>query len=792
MNKLLKRGILIFFALVLIYAGLRMYLNYKLKQVLISQVEQFAYSNYKLDLGSIDIGWWAYNAQIHGLKLIKFKSKVSEQDKYHFTISALDVKLKGLYLYDLLLHQQLQLKKLEIINPSIIIDYNDTINASTKNDSSLVHLYYKLSKIILKNAHIEIKKSSGENLNLKSKLLDYDFNQSLLKIENIKYTVEKSSIQHFDAYCNISKASLFGFDLNILMNESNFKFSTCTIDSFRVKLIAHNDSLSHIKNENSLLQKLKSKSNLPLNPVQIKHIQFIYQSKYNNINASATKFNYNKNNLNLENIVLNLNQQHLVEASIERLSLYGFNVDGFIHNQHIGIATMAIIKPIVKIDLMVQKNYNALVKSSHEAIGYMIDSIQKIEIVHGSFSLRHHHKKNVSLKVNSIELLAKGANTRFFEDEFKQALVRSLTFKTGAVYLNLANNLYHFNIKNIAYNLNKETLKIDEISVKPNPKKSKFHSIVKKQIAMIDLDLKTLSSTGLNLNNLIRKHAFACDEIYAKQLRVLFYKDKNIPLLETDIKKFPQELLRELNYPLMINKLHVTEAILISEILNPGANNIAQIKVDQVQATINHIDNGVFVGNKMNVVFEGRIFSAGLLKAKANFDMYAADYNHTIHAEIGSMPFKYLNDFMFDFAGIEINRGILDKAIIDINGNRKKIKCKLDLSYHDLSMDILRNQNRKHKRYRNVASILANAIIYNHNPEPGKPLRSAMVEQAYITNKFVVGNWINASLKAMLITTAPKAANALQINNLINQNDTVEDSRQPNWLKRFLAKKKIK
>jgi hypothetical protein len=273
---------------------------------------------------------------------------------------------------------------------------------------------------------------------------------------------------------------------------------------------------------------------------------------------------------------------------------------------------------------------------------------------------------------------------------------------------------------------------------------------------------------------------------------VLFYKDKNIPLLETDIKKFPQELLRELNYPLMINKLHVTEAILISEILNPGANNIAQIKVDQVQATINHIDNGVFVGNKMKVVFEGRIFSAGLLKAKANFDMYAADYNHTIHAEIGSMPFKYLNDFMFDFAGIEINRGILDKAIIDINGNRKKIKCKLDLSYHDLSMDILRNQNRKHKRYRNVASILANAIIYNHNPEPGKPLRSAMVEQAYITNKFVVGNWINASLKAMLITTAPKAANALQINNLINQNDTVEDSRQPNWLKRFLAKKKIK
>jgi hypothetical protein len=48
------------------------------------------------------------------------------------------------------------------------------------------------------------------------------------------------------------------------------------------------------------------------------------------------------------------------------------------------------------------------------------------------------------------------------------------------------------------------------------------------------------------------------------------------------------------------------------------------------------------------------------------------------------------------------------------------------------------------------------------------------------------------SLKAMLVTTAPTAANALQINNLINQNDSVEDLRQPNWLKRFIEKKKIK
>jgi len=44
----------------------------------------------------------------------------------------------------------------------------------------------------------------------------------------------------------------------------------------------------------------------------------------------------------------------------------------------------------------------------------------------------------------------------------------------------------------------------------------------------------------------------------------------------------------------------------------------------------------------------------------------------------------------------------------------------------------------------------------------------------------------------MLLTTAPAAANALQISNTDEESDTILVTKSPNWLKRFIERKKAK
>jgi hypothetical protein len=791
-NNILKRLFISFLALIVIYASLRIYLNHILKQVLIAQVEQFSNKNFKLEIGEIDIGWWAYNAHISVLKLSKIKNLKSEKEPYHFTIAASYVKLKGLYLFDLLFNQKLDLRKLEIKDPNINIYYNDTLAPTFKVDSSFNFLQFKLSNIELQNVNIKLEKSSGEIIKLKGKIFDYSFKNKLLQLKQIKLERKNNTFKNIDFDIHLSDAVLRGFDFNVLMNESNFKFTSCKMDSLRINLKPYLDKIAAQEKSNSKFEKFENKSNIPINPISINHFYFSSIAKGDTILSSGDHFNYSNQNLYIENVKFKIVQQHSIQGKLDKLAIKGINIDNFIEKKHAKIAFLKFTKPNIQVDLMVQKNYLLHHKKTSQSTFYSIDIIENLEIEQGHLTLQHYEQKKLKIDINAIQLAASKFNPNYDKNGQYYQLANQLTFATGKTFLNFPNNLYQLNLSEIKYNLSKETMAIKDLSVHQNGKKKEFHAKVKKQIAMINLTLKTLSLSGLNINKLLKENKLTCNEINAGQFIVSFYKDKNIPLLANDYRKFPQELLRDITYPISIKKCKIKDATLISEILNPGAGNIAKLSITKVQAAINHIDNQLYAGNKMQVNFEGRIANAGLLKANAFIDMFASDFKHTVHAEIGSMPFNYLNEFMIDFASVEINKGNLDKAVIDIVGNKQNINCKLELSYHDLKMDILRNPNKKNKRYRPVASILANSIIYNNNPEPGKPLRRADVSQDYISNRFIIGNWINISLKAMLLTTAPAAASALQISNTEENVDSLQKDKSPKWLKRFIQRKRAK
>ena len=787
-----KRIIILLSIVLFLYVGLRIYLNYILKEVIIEQVEKFAENNYQLKIGKIDIGIWAFNANIEGLQVIKIKSKENINDKYHFNLTASHVKLRKLYLIDLLLNKNLQLNRLQINNPKIVLEYNDTIANKTMNDSSFIHFYYKLSNIILNNPDISVIKSSGEKFKLKVKKIDYNLKNLLLQIDAIDIKGIDCVHYNFDYNCSISKAFIKGFDLNVLLNDMNFKYSSCVIEELNIDLIAHSILEHKTRPKKSLLQNLKSKSSAPLSALMIEKIKFSYQSKFDNIVVTADNFKYEKLHLGMDDIFLAIRQKHYIEANISKLRIEGFDVDEFIELKHSKIKKLFFQNPRFKTSLVVQSNYNNSKIAADDKIGYAVDMIEELEIINGVIDLDHRKKRKLKLSVQSLDIHAKEINPLYFDEEQNVQLLKQLTLKTGNIFFNFPNNLYHLNLSKSNYNLKNERLTLDSLQIKSNYNKSDFYKIVKKQVARIDLVTVIISISDFNINKILNENKFYANEVEAKKTVVTFYKDKNIPLNEEDYKPFPQELLKDLNYPIHINTLKLNECELVSEILNPGARNIAKINISHIHAEARHIDNSIYKGNKMNVIFEGRIAGAGLLKANAMIDMYATNFHHTVHAEIGNMPFKHLNDFMFDFAAVEISSGTLDRAIIDIDGNNHKMKCKLDLSYHNLNMDIIRNHNKKNKKYRNIASILANTIIYNNNPEPGKKLRSSTITQDYIKNKFIIGNWINASLKCMLLTTAPSAANALQIVDSSVSKDSLQSVRSPNWLKRFLQRKRKK
>jgi hypothetical protein len=758
-----------------------------LKSLVIAQVEQIASKNYRLELGKIEIGWWALNAHFYDVKFSKVKNSLSSDEQFFFILKASHIKIKGIQLYNLLFNHQIEIKKLSVFEPIIQLNYNDTIVPKLNTDGNLQQFNFKISDIELKNAKIKIIRSSGSVFNLKSKRLTYKIKQSEIFLEKVNMDARKKNERKIDITFNISAATLQGINLNGILNGNAIHYKACHVDSMKINWFWSEKHISKSKNKNDTIVKDNKVAEFIINPIYIKHIHFLHYGKNGTTETLADDLKYKLEQLQLNNFAFTINQQSILKGKIDGVNVLGFNVSSFIETHHGYLKEVSLINPSINLNYKSQKATNADLQKEDE---FLLDSILHFNIKNGSFSFKNDNQKNLKFELNAIGLIAKNVHPQYWQNKYSDKLFTDISLHVGASYLNLPNNRYHFNIQSASYNLRQEMITVNGFGVSSNYKKNTFHSIVKKQIAMLDLKLKKLSASAFNLIDLIRHERFICNSIYANQLVASFYKDKNIPLLESDYKKFPQELIHDLKFPFEIKSVHIAQSELISELLNPGSKNIARISVNNVKANFYNINNKKYSGNQLKVDFEGKIANSGLLQANANLDMYSSEFNHSLHAQIGTMPFNQLNEFMFDFAGVEIKNGILNKAVFDIIGNRKKMTCAMELSYHDLNMVILRNQNKKHKRYRNIASILANVFIYNHNPEPGKPLRKALIEHEIETNRFIINNWITASLKAMLVTTAPTAASALQLENLHGQNPKQFIYKKPNILSRFIEKKR--
>jgi hypothetical protein len=792
MNKTLQRILIVFISIMPIYVLLSIYTDYLIKDLITKQAKELSSKNYQLETGNIKTGLWNFRAEIEDLKISRLKPLRAEDSRYYYTITASSVKLQNLHLFDLLFSKNLQLQKLIIQQPHITLHYNDTISKVKSNDSTLYQLYYKLNEVVLNNANIEVHKSSGEKLLLNLHHLSYDIKDLHLYIDTISIKGINCTRLHFDYSTQVQQASLKGFNLNTLLNYMQFSYSSFSANSLKLRIQAHSLNKAYAAQKPYMLNGIKTVSGKQMNHLTIKNIDISYRSRNDVADIKAHQFYYAGKQVKLQQIFLKLKQKHLTEYKITSISIEGLDANQLIDQKHTSIKKIIINQPVITSILGVNAAYKKPEKNSQDHIGYSIDSVTQLLINKGNVKLSENKIPNKYISIHDINFSLKHFDPQYFYNFSEIPPPKEIEASTGGVDVNFKGNIYHLKIKHTAYHSNEKILHLDSLKIQSNYDKKTFYSKVKKQVARIDLSVKKLSLTDFDISKLLSSSKLTANELQAQQVQVNFYKNKQIPLGANEYKKFPQELIQDISYPFHIKKVTLKDSYLRSETLNQAGHRAAEITIDQMQATFAPVDNSKYKGNVMKAMLQGRLANSGKMVVEASFDMYALDFKHQLHAEIRSMPFQKLNDFMFDFASIEISSGNLNKAIIDIIGNNKKLHCDLNITYNNLSMNLIKNQNKQHKRYRNIASALANTVIYKNNPEPDKKIRLSTTMHQYESNKFIVGNWLTGSFKALLITTVPKAAQALNIIGVQAPNDSLPPGKTPKWLQRFLKKRKLK
>ncbi|MFM9944786.1 MAG: hypothetical protein ACKVQB_06090, partial [Bacteroidia bacterium] len=486
-------------------------------------------------------------------------------------------------------------------------------------------------------------------------------------------------------------------------------------------------------------------------------VRFTLNKEEKKLVFQGNNISYKNRDFSMKSFKIDIVQNFETQIISKELTIKGMDADSINNGYHIAVKSLVLLEP--KINLVLQNVTHTNDSDASILSLFSIKKVNSLTLKKGTIKVSHKEKKYLMASAKNIELTAKnvlpGHGSLYFENS---------SFKANDMFFNMANNLYNFKAAYFNYLQKTGYASLSNFKLTPNYSKADFGKKVAKQVARVTLNVKSVAFQNFTILDIINHQTFTCGKISIENLAAEFYKNKNIPLLATDIKKFPQEIIREFGFGLKINTLEIKNSILKGEVLSPNADNTGNIEVDQVNMIFKGVDNTITAGN-LDLTFSGRLAKTGLINASVRMPINDLQCNHTAHIEIGKMPFRYLNTFINDVVHVSITKGQLDRAVIDIKGNKKEINFKLALKYHDLEMKILADESTSRNSNKlNLATKLANAVIINSNPQPGKSLRISDTKTSIEKNKFILNNWIVASLNSMLITTAPGIVNFVKKN----------------------------
>lgn len=757
MKRWIKISLIVFTIIIVVLVGLRIYVFVALKQVLFDQVNTISKSNYSLKIRDIKIDILAFNARIEGFEL-KHNNANNSKESLYANISAKTIRFRGLSLFQLLFNKSIKLNNLELISPEIEIYLDSISNASKPSLENLFTL--KIKRLKLLNVNIKVFNGIDNVSALKADAIVYEINKLQISLKELNLMNTKpgqiASIQ-------LNKAQIDGFNLNTLLNERYFKYTSASLGFLKLGILNSGKAEKVEISSSSLHKQGQSNFFIRFKPLNIDQFQLTYTKGKQKLSIKTKEFEYKNSNFILKSISGNFSGAQNISLSSKSIKITGFDADSIASGYAVNINQIALIQPKIKAEF---ESDSKLIKDNESFDSSLTDlfyikKIKSLIINQGdieTFSKNNSWRtviNNIYLQASNISPPHKRNTKLYFEN---------LALKFGQINMNTASNLYRISASSLSYSQQTGNFRISSFTVTPNYNKQTFPSKIGKQIAMLTLNMSQIDGKQFDVLKIISLNLFKCSEIIIKQSEASFYKDKNIPLKSTDYRPFPQELLRNASLKITIGKLMVKQSNIHIEIKSPGNQTTGNFEIDQFNLSIENIDNTNLSPNNYAILnFSGRLAKSGIMNAEARLNINDKNNSYTAQVSIGKMPFNKLNSMIQTGIPVEISNGQIEKANILLSGSSLIAKSRLELTYNNLSMKFLTGDNAIGNDYvSNMGSKLANYILINDNPSPGKKLRISEESIKPLRNKFIVNHWMAATTQAMISTVMPKAANYLK------------------------------
>lgn len=460
--------------------------------------------------------------------------------------------------------------------------------------------------------------------------------------------------------------------------------------------------------------------------VNFSHINYRNTRNNDSIRVDKIALNSKSKSLQLDNIMLSLSTANPVVGKIPWIELTGFSFFEFTQNKKLVLDAITVNAP--EVNLAIPKmNTNRKIEKFAQLNAYPFDTAQlaAIDIKNSTIN----NAKILGVKDSTLSVGNIGLSLTNFILHPDSIAKHNLPFHSEIFELTVSDVHYTFNPMNkiriglLDYRSKPSTVTIHSLSIVPLYDKLEYGKKLGEQASWMSLTNSKTQINNLDFEKLIGNKAIHAKSILIDDLTIDVFRDKRLPFPVNQVRKLPQQNLRELPFGVKIDSVSLKNGRVEYVEQSAKTDATGRIYFDTMSATITNITNDsvqIHSTPIMKVAVETNLYGTGKTVARFDFNLASPDYGYNYSTAIGAFDLLKLNEILEPAILTKVREGKLNSLQQVVNANDNYAQGEMIFRYDDLKVGLINAINDPNPGLgKALASFFANTfIVRKKNPAP--------------------------------------------------------------------------
>lgn len=444
------------------------------------------------------------------------------------------------------------------------------------------------------------------------------------------------------------------------------------------------------------------------------------------------------------------------KISLSSIKISGIQLLKLLFNKNI------LINKLILTDLFVQKfnTSKSTIKKDNTKKPINLDSIyikefnglqiDKIKINKFTYHVINSSNDEIIFQSSPVSFELERIALKKYQDDLFKLEIRDNQFNIKNINVEFEKTQYSLSMGSITIDTNKDNINIKNLIYKPLKNKYVVANSYKYNSEVYSLDVNEIHFFNFNLSKAVTDDGIYIDSISVNKFNLDIFKDQRKPFDYKKRPKLPHIALKQMESPLNIKKIIITNSFLSYEEKLENKKILMKVNFSDINTQITNISSiKEWREDPLRIEFHSKLMNESVMNVNLLFPLKDNENTFYINGKLGSADFRYFDSAIIPALGIKVLSGRLDAMTFEAKADSYSSHGTMTMLYHNLKAEVFKTKTTGTNDF---LSWTVNHVVHRSNPGAKDKTREAVLYYER-TNYKGIGNYLWKTLQSGITNT---------------------------------------